>query len=123
MKATRQRDTAAEIAIQQALVQAGVEFDVDVPIIPSTRRRADIVIREQRLVVFVDGCFWHGCPVHGTWPKQNADWWREKLERNRERDADTDQRLLTAGWNVLRIWEHETPSEAVAKILGHVRAL
>jgi DNA mismatch endonuclease (patch repair protein) len=68
------------------------------------------VFSRARVAVFVDGCFWHGCPTHGTWPKQNGDWWREKIETNRQRDADTDRRISAAGWVVVRLWEHEDPN-------------
>jgi DNA mismatch endonuclease (patch repair protein) len=71
--------------------------------------------------VFVDGCFWHGCPEHGTWPKQNADWWREKIEANQRRDRDTDARLQAAGWTVIRVWEHEDPTQAADQIVEIVR--
>ena len=68
------------------------------------------------MAIFVDGCFWHGCPIHGTWPKQNADYWREKIERNKRRDRDTDERLQDAGWHVERFWEHEHLEQAAEKI-------
>jgi len=71
--------------------------------------------------VYLDGCYWHGCPKHGTWPKANAQWWREKIETNRRRDADTNQRLEEAGWTVLRFWEHEDPEVAATKIADVVR--
>jgi DNA mismatch endonuclease (patch repair protein) len=68
----------------------------------------------------VDGCFWHGCPVHGTSPKSNADWWKHKIERNKERDAATDVAFAEAGWLVLRVWEHENPEEAAARVAAEV---
>ena len=81
------------------------------------QRRADIVFPRQRVAVFVDGCFWHGCPEHGTAPKANADWWRAKIESNIARDRDTDARLGAAGWLSLRVWEHEQPDVA-AEVIG-----
>jgi DNA mismatch endonuclease, patch repair protein len=72
-------------------------------------------------VVMVDGCFWHGCPTHGTAPKNNSDWWREKLARNVERDRQTDAVLAQRGWNVVRIWEHEQPVPAADRIEALVR--
>jgi hypothetical protein len=69
-----------------------------------------------RVAVFVDGCFWHACPEHGTWPKANADWWREKIERNVRRDRDTDSKLEAAGWHVARVWEHEDPVAAADRV-------
>jgi DNA mismatch endonuclease (patch repair protein) len=80
------------------------------------RRRADIVFAKKRVVVFVDGCFWHGCPEHGTWPKENRQWWREKIEANVARDRDTDTRLRASGWTVVRVWEHEDPLQAAGAI-------
>ena len=93
--------------------------------VPGQRRRTiDIAFTRQRLAVFVDGCFWHGCPEHGTAPRANSDWWRHKLEANHSRDIDTDEVLKDRGWSVVRIWEHEEPVTAVAKIellLGRCR--
>lgn len=74
-----------------------------------------------RVVVFVDGCFWHGCPEHGTWPKQNAEFWRSKIIRNQERDRDTDERLRAEGWEVVRIWAHEPPAKAAGRIADIVQ--
>lgn len=90
--------------------------------LPGLRRRADVVFGPARVAVFVDGCFWHGCPVHATWPKANSDYWREKIETNRLRDRDTDQRLAAAGWLVVRVWEHERPEEAAQRIEAVVRS-
>jgi DNA mismatch endonuclease (patch repair protein) len=74
------------------------------------------VFRKARVAVFVDGCFWHGCPEHGTRPASNAEWWQRKLAANRARDHDTDARLSTAGWQVVRVWEHEDPTEVAGRI-------
>jgi DNA mismatch endonuclease, patch repair protein len=84
-------------------------------------RRADILFNGHRIAIFIDGCFWHGCSKHGTWPKNNADFWRNKIEANKSRDRDTDKRLRSGGWTVLRIWEHEEPSVAAKKIENIVR--
>jgi DNA mismatch endonuclease (patch repair protein) len=115
MKSQRQRDTAAEMTLRSLLHRRGLRFRVHYAL-PSLRRRADIAFPRQRIAVFVDGCFWHGCPQHGTWPKQNADWWREKIEANRRRDGDTDARLREQGWSVVRVWEHES-AEAAAHVI------
>jgi len=74
-----------------------------------------------RVAVFVDGCFWHGCPEHGAWPKKNSDWWRQKIETNMARDRDTDARLQAAGWKVVRIWGHEDLEEAADRVEQVVR--
>lgn len=85
----------------------GLRYRVDRQVIPGLRRRADVVFVSARVAVFVDGCFWHQCPSHGNLPKANRTWWRAKLQRNVERDAETDARLKAAGWKVIRLWEHE----------------
>lgn len=121
MLATRRRDTAAEVGIRAALVAYGLDYQVDRVVLPGTRRRVDLLFERERVAVFVDGCFWHACPIHATWPKQNAEWWRDKIEANRRRDADTDRRLDEAGWAVVRIWEHEDPAVAAERITAAVR--
>lgn len=115
MKSQRQRDTASEVALRSLLHRRGLRFRVHYPL-PNLRRRADIAFPRLRIAVFVDGCFWHGCPEHGTWPKQNADWWREKIEANRQRDTDTDTRLEEQDWSVIRVWEHESAESAAPSI-------
>jgi DNA mismatch endonuclease (patch repair protein) len=117
MQTTRQRDTPGELALRAALRSLGLRYRVDVTL-PGTRRRADVAFIGAKVAVFIDGCFWHGCPDHGTWPKANAAWWRDKIETNRHRDRDTDQRLRAAGWTVLRFWEHadfKMAADAVAR--------
>ena len=83
-----------------------MRFRVDAPIPGLPRRRADVVFTRARIAVFVDGCFWHGCPEHATHPARNAEWWATKLARNVERDRETDEHLRATGWTVLRFWEH-----------------
>jgi len=120
MQATRRRDTASEIALRSLLHSRGLRYRVDFPPLQESRRRADLVFPRARIAVFVDGCFWHGCPEHATWPKANAAWWRAKIETNQRRDEDTDRRLAEAGWHVIRIWEHESPMEAADRIVEAV---
>lgn len=122
MQATRRRDTPAELALRRELHARGFRYRVDYPPLENIRRRADIVFTRAKVAVFVDGCFWHGCPEHGTWPKQNADWWREKIEANRRRDTDTDERLTVNGWLSIRVWAHEKPVDAAERIAGIVHA-
>lgn len=122
MMSTKRRDTPAELALRSSLHRLGLRFRVDVSPLRGSRRRADIVFPSARIAVFIDGCFWHGCPEHGTQPKQNAAWWLEKLERNRLRDADTNRQLEDAGWFVLRYWEHEDAGVAAATIRDTVTA-
>jgi DNA mismatch endonuclease Vsr len=116
MRATRQKDTKAEQAVQLELDRLGLAYAVDVSPLEGSRRRADIVFVDVKVAVYVDGCFWHGCPIHGTSAKSNAEWWHEKLKRNRERDHDTSRELHDHGWSVLRFWEHEDPEAAAAAI-------
>jgi DNA mismatch endonuclease (patch repair protein) len=120
MQATPKRDTACELALRRALHKLGLRYRVDAPI-PGTRRRADVVFSRVKVAVFVDGCFWHGCPDHGTWPKSNAEWWRDKIEANRRRDRDTDQRLEALGWTVMRFWEHTDGALAAHEVAARVR--
>jgi DNA mismatch endonuclease (patch repair protein) len=121
MQANRGRDTAPELAIRREMHRRGYRYRVDVPVLPGLRRRADLVFSRQRVAVFVDGCFWHGCPVHGTTSKANQAYWVGKIAENRRRDADTDARLIAAGWCVLRVWEHEPVESVVAKLEQLVR--
>jgi DNA mismatch endonuclease (patch repair protein) len=118
MQATRRRDTPAELALRSALHELGFRYRVDVSPVRGLRRRADLVFAAAKVAVFVDGCFWHGCVEHGTWPKTNAAWWRAKIEKNRERDRDTDSRLTSAGWRVVRIWAHEDVASGVDRVVG-----
>jgi DNA mismatch endonuclease (patch repair protein) len=111
------RDTAPELALRRLLHAAGLRYRVDAGPLPGLRRRADIVFRQARVAVFVDGCFWHGCPDHGRRPTtSNPRYWSEKVERNQTRDRDTDECLAAAGWAAMRVWEHEAPGEAAARI-------
>lgn len=122
MKVTRQRDTPGEVALRSALHRLGYRFRVDISPLPGTRRRADIVFRRQHVAIYIDGCFWHGCPVHGTWPKTNAVWWRSKIEANQRRDRSTDEQLAALGWTVIRVWEHESTASSVGLVIGALRA-
>ena len=122
MESARRRDTSCELALRSAVHRLGLRFRVDWPI-PGTRRRVDLAFVSAKVAVFVDGCFWHGCPVHATWPKANAPWWRGKLSTNVERDRDTDARLETDGWIVLRFWEHEDMEGAAFDVAAVVRGI
>lgn len=115
------RDTAPERAIRSELHRRGLRFRVDREVLAGSRTRPDLVFVTARVVVFIDGCFWHGCPEHRSWPKSNADWWREKLEGNVRRDRLTDTALTDVGWLVIRIWEHESPCPAAERIERAVR--
>jgi DNA mismatch endonuclease (patch repair protein) len=118
MSRQRRRDTGAEQVLRSALHALGYRYTVDSPLPGLTRRRSDLTFSRRRIVVFVDGCFWHRCPQHGTLPKRNSDWWAKKLERNVERDVETNTQLEASGWRVVRIWEHEPVDLAVAKVVA-----
>jgi len=122
MSRQRSKDTVVEIRLRQSLHSLGLRFRIHQRPLPDWRREADILFRPSKVVVMVDGCFWHGCPVHGTWPSSNADWWREKIEANRRRDQDTSRRLADAGWLVIRVWEHDEPDAAARQIAEVVEA-
>lgn len=116
MKTVRRRDTNAEMELRRQLFSHGLRYRVDRNVLDGSRRRADIVFSAARVAVFVDGCFWHCCPLHRSFPKSNSRWWREKLSSNRRRDADTNKKLRRLGWHVERIWEHENPTKAAERI-------
>jgi DNA mismatch endonuclease (patch repair protein) len=117
MRAMRQRDTAPELAVRSELHRRGLRFYVDRKPIPSLRSRADIVFPRRCVAVYIHGCFWHGCPEHGTWPKANAEWWRAKIEQNQIRDRRTDHQLKAAGWTVVHAWAHEPPGAIADEVL------
>jgi DNA mismatch endonuclease, patch repair protein len=118
MRANRSRNTGPELRIRRLLHAAGLRFRVSHPVYPDVGRRIviDIAFTKMMLAVFVDGCFWHSCPRHSSSPKSNVAYWAAKLERNRERDRSDTKRLEAAGWNVMRVWEHEAPDEAAKRI-------
>lgn len=121
MSRQRSRDTEAEWTLRRLLHARGLRYRVDAVLPGLPRRRADILFPRQRVAVFVDGCFWHGCPDHKTFPKTNAAWWAMKLARNVERDRETDAHLADLGWNVIRIWEHEDSELAADRVQAAVR--
>ncbi|WP_331956325.1 DNA mismatch endonuclease Vsr [Pengzhenrongella sp.] len=123
MSRQRRRDTAPELRLRRELHRRGLRFGVDRALPGLPRRRADIVFSRARIAVFVDGCFWHSCPEHATHPASNADWWCEKLARNVARDRETDERLTSADWTVLRFWEHADPVEAADAVEAMWRAV
>lgn len=122
MQSTPQRDTPAELRIRQLLHGMGLRYSVDAKPMTDSPRRADVMFRRAQVAVFVDGCFWHGCSEHGTWPKANAHFWRSKILANIQRDADTNDRLRDHGWLVIRVWEHEDPAVAAERIARRVRS-
>ncbi|MCL2453876.1 MAG: very short patch repair endonuclease [Micrococcales bacterium] len=116
MSTAKRRDTAAELALRQLLHAQGLRYRVAYPVPGQRRRTIDVAFTRARVAVFVDGCFWHGCPEHGTRPRSNSDWWTTKLAANRARDLDTDRLLGELGWTVVRVWEHEEPDAAALRV-------
>ncbi|WP_203665210.1 very short patch repair endonuclease [Streptomyces parvus] len=114
------RDTKPEVAVRKLLHAAGYRFRVNTRVPDMPRRTIDIAFTRAKVAVMIDGCFWHGCPVHATQPKANAQWWREKLDRNMARDRETTEHLAAAGWTVLRFWEHEAPAGAAEQVAAAV---
>ncbi|MFC9918254.1 very short patch repair endonuclease [Agromyces binzhouensis] len=121
MLGNRRRDTNPELAVRRQLHARGLRYRVDFAPPPTPRRRADIVFTRCRIAVFIDGCFWHGCPQHYVRPVTNADYWASKIERNVQRDSDTTARLRAAGWIALRSWEHEPPEAVADRVQEAVR--
>lgn len=116
MQVQKTRDTGPELAVRRLLHAAGMRYRVDVAPLRTLRRRADIVFTRAKVAVYIDGCFWHGCPEHGRQPAANPDYWTAKLAGNRKRDRDTDGRLATEGWLVVRAWEHDEPASIAARV-------
>lgn len=104
--------------LRRALWRAGLRYRVDYPI---SGIRPDVVFTRAKLAIFVDGCFWHGCPTHYVEPVRNAAFWRQKVEGNRRRDESVTHRLQSSGWRVLRFWECEI-NEEIDRLVREVRA-
>ena len=121
MSVARRQDTKPEIDVRRILHARGLRYRIAYPVPGVARRSIDIAFTRAKVAVFLDGCFWHGCPVHATWPQANADWWDIKLKRNVARDAETVHILEAAGWRVLRFWEHEAADAVADRIVSAVR--
>jgi DNA mismatch endonuclease (patch repair protein) len=123
MVANRSKDTTPEIRLRKELYRRGLRYRKHAKLdVLGNRWSVDIAFPRQRVAVFVDGCFWHGCPEHMTWPKANADWWQAKIERTRSRDRGTTERLVRADWHVIRLWEHEPVGAAADQIEARLAA-
>ncbi|OBS01627.1 hypothetical protein A9W98_19015 [Mycobacterium gordonae] len=123
MSKQRRRDTQAELLVRKLLHARGVRYRIDARPEPDLRCKADIVWKSLRLVIFIDGCFWHGCPMHATRPKANGEWWAQKLDANIRRDRRTDAELTERGWTVMRFWEHEEPTVVADSICARLEQL
>lgn len=125
MVAQKRRDTGPEVAVFAALRKLGIRPQRHVKPLAGLRREADGCLKKDKVAIFIDGCFWHGCPEHSRDTKSNTKWWREKIDTNKARDRDTDVQLTAAGWIIARVWEHEDPevaAKAIAEIVWAVRA-
>lgn len=122
MQSNKGRDTKPELALRSAAHALGLRYRVSIRPLRELRRTADLVFPRVKVAVFLDGCFWHGCPEHHTVAATNATFWAEKVASNRSRDQDTDRRLADAGWTSIRVWEHEDPNAAAERIREVVSA-
>jgi len=113
-------NTAPERRLRSALHRAGLRFFKDYRPLSEMRCAADLVFPKQRVCVFVDGCFWHGCRLHFKCPKTNGDWWREKIESNRLRDRRQTKVLTMHRWKVIRVWEHALNSHSMGRIVTRI---
>jgi DNA mismatch endonuclease, patch repair protein len=121
MSRQARHDTGPELALRSELHRHGLRYRTHRRPVHGVRREADVVFSQARVAVFVDGCFWHGCPQHGTQPKRNATFWDEKILLNQVRDAETDSLLRAACWLPIRVWEHELAADAADRIEAIVR--
>lgn len=117
MRGNRGRDTAPERKLRVLLHQRGLRYRVSSRPLPNLRRTADIVFPRAQVAVFVDGCYWHGCPEHHRPATKNSAFWRAKIADNQRRDAETNQALADQGWTVVRCWEHEDPESVAERVV------
>ena len=122
MQGNRARDTSPELVIRRLLHGRGLRFRTHRRPLADLRCLADVVFPRERIAIFVDGCFWHGCPAHFRIPARNRDYWRSKIDRNRRRDARNEAALQEAGWMVLRFWEHDDADLCARRVEQAVRA-
>lgn len=122
MKANRRCDTGPEVRLRSLLYSHGHRFRKDYRLdLDRLRVRIDVAFPGAKVAAFVDGCFWHRCPQHGSDPRRNGDFWRRKLDANVERDHRVDAALAAAGWTVVRVWEHEPPQAAADRVIVTLR--
>ena len=123
MQGNRRTDTRPEVRLRSALHRRGLRFRKDKAVqVGGVRVRPDVVFGRHRIAIFIDGCYWHSCPVHRSVPKTNTDFCKRKFAENLERDRRTDVSLAEAGWTVLRFWEHEDPEVVAVRIEAAVRS-
>jgi DNA mismatch endonuclease (patch repair protein) len=123
MQSNRSKDTSLELAVRSALHRTGLRFRKHVQPIPGLRCIPDIVFPGRHLALFIDGCWWHACPEHGSYPQTNGSWWRTKLEANVARDRRNDEALMNANWHVMHVWEHQPIDEIVMAVRERLATL
>jgi DNA mismatch endonuclease (patch repair protein) len=121
MSRQARKDTLPEVRLRRLLHSRGLRYRIGVKVPGMARRTIDIAFTRVRVAIFVDGCFWHGCPEHASWPASNAEWWADKISANRERDLATTAHLTATNWLVTRVWEHEDPATAADRVEKMVR--
>ncbi|PTL37413.1 very short patch repair endonuclease [Alkalicoccus saliphilus] len=120
MKAVKSKNTTLELRVRKALWNRNVRYRVNNS---SLYGKPDISVKKYKLVVFIDSCYWHGCPLHGRIPKSNTSFWEAKIQRNKERDKKVTNYYLEKGWNIVRVWEHEINEDleaVVSKITDYI---
>jgi DNA mismatch endonuclease (patch repair protein) len=124
MQANRRRDTEPERLLRSELHRRGLRYRTDLRFQAQDRYvRPDVVFTRARLAVFVDGCFWHRCPEHGSDPRSNIEFWRSKFDATLRRDRADERALRSAGWTVIRVWEHEPARQAAERIVAELLGL
>lgn len=117
MRSMPEKGTGPEMAVRRLLFARGLRYRVHSPVPGAPRRSIDIAFPGKKVAVFIDGCFWHGCTEHRNIPVHNRDWWQNKIDQNRLRDRDTDEKLREAGWTVFRFWEHDAAEMIVESVM------
>lgn len=123
MRSIGSADTSPELLLRRALHASGVRYRKEIRPVPGIRCKADVVFTGQKVCVFVDGCFWHGCPLHFRVPKANTSWWKEKIADNVERDLRQTKALEERGWTIVRLWEHEVYSDQLPTVVDRIADL
>ena len=122
MAKVRRTGTNAELALRREMYRIGLRYRIDYEVLRKPRRVADVAFPGRKIAVFVDGCFWHGCPAHGRMPSDPTGYWHAKIDRNRRRDVRVGEALQSAGWTVIRVWEHAAVAETAELVEQAVRA-